>query len=697
MERATYLCVAAKQAVTNKETGNMLSKLFSKKEGDDDKDDKNSQSAPPAEPPARPPATATPPAETPPNVQGGILRPPQKTEGNITVGRQKRITQRITVAITPPAPGARAGLKISLPSAKPAPSPMPAMPPVSGNLELPLSIIIPSLPAGSLKEPAEKLLEEEMAAKTASIPLATILGMLPLGKIEFPLKELANYLPAAGIFKATEEFGDEICPLPISEVVKRVPPELLTRRTDQKPIDEKVKKMADPFSPETILKETEKTSPLPVPPSTTEAPYVPAESIAAAMPPAAKMSPPEPSKELPIDLAALVQQAAGATEPIGTAVKPVTPEIPIEPSTPIVEDFAIPSEITTAPPPTLPDPSAETEKTDFAQSDILKSLEKEEPFKAKEIPSPEPIPPEILKETEASAPTFPFTPEKPVAPVSVPAPPPSSFEAEQKIPAGLESFSKVVEKLSPKEEKPVEPPKEEPKFDPPVFTPESEPLAKATSQKEEFKSAPAISSLSTKVNLNQCTSEELVRQASCPEAIARKIIAWRELHGSFTDLHFLWNIPGMTTEVYRLLTGLPDEESAVELNEIFGMPADAHLTVKDVATRIRSWPFMNGCIISGMEGLPIAFDCDDKKFAKAICAFAPKLLQQTHDILEEINEPEAHEIHLMQEDKTISIFRYEHLILITINRRKGLSSRDVELLRQVVVKLSNVKGAKLEV
>ena len=119
--------------------------------------------------------------------------------------------------------------------------------------------------------------------------------------------------------------------------------------------------------------------------------------------------------------------------------------------------------------------------------------------------------------------------------------------------------------------------------------------------------------------------------------------------------------------------------------------------MKDVATRVRALPFMTGCIIGGMEGLPIAYDCDDKKFVKGICAFVPRLFQQTQTILGEIGESKANEVHLVKDDKSLCIFRCEHLVLIAINRKKGLSVRDAELIRQVVYQLANVKKSRLEV
>ncbi|MFZ5806806.1 MAG: helix-hairpin-helix domain-containing protein [Verrucomicrobiota bacterium] len=711
----------------------MLSKFFAKK--DDESQGIAAQSAPPAEPPATPPPSANPPSTEPPFKNAplqGILRPPTKVEGARSTGKQKRITQRITIAVTPPAvAGAKSpALKIVLPGAQAQTSA--SIPTATGNLDLPMSIVINSIPTLLLALPADTILSGPHGNKTVSIPLTAIVGMLPTGKVEFTLKDFSAYVPAE-IFKSLEQNGDEVFQLPLSEILKRVPPEMLAKRPDQKPVDEKVAQIPEPFSLDALkavaeapAKEATPVVETPTPPPVMEIPAIPV--IEPSIPTSVAEEPIVPPAEI------LPTPAATIEEPL--VVPPVVPPTPAQ-----VEDFAIPAAIPT---PVTETPVADSPDLASLITDIIPPAEKTEPapvtpafdvtaLKAEipplDIPK-EPTPvkqgagmddllasvasiPDLAEVTKASAPVEEKLPE--VIPATT-APAESDFSSFAKAIEEMPTPAKEIEKPLAEEKPEPAPAFETPSFElpPPVTETPAEPekmempsfelpkehVAPAESipqEKPKSFAAPTSAPASGNVNLNQCTLEELVQQAECPEGIARKILAWRELHGPFTDLHALWSVPGMTEEVYHALIGQPDEESAVELSEIFGLPPKTHLTVKEVATRIRNWPFMTGCIIGGMEGLPIAFDCDDKKFAKAICAFAPKILQQTQSTLEEMREAEAHEIHLVKEDHTISIFRCEHLVLITINRKKGLSVRDVEMIRQIVIQLASVKEAKLEV
>lgn len=223
------------------------------------------------------------------------------------------------------------------------------------------------------------------------------------------------------------------------------------------------------------------------------------------------------------------------------------------------------------------------------------------------------------------------------------------------------------------------------------------PVSKKEEPKEETQKETKPVSVESPINLNACTEDELVGRALCPEALARKIIAWRELYGPFSEPSGLWHVPGMTAEVYGSLVGLPAADHVVsqELQEAFGGSAASPLTIKTIVSRIRHWPFMTGCIIGGMEGLPIAYDCEDESFAKTICAFLPRLIARTNETLSEVKEPETDEIFICKGDKSLFLFRSGPVLLLAVNRRKDISARDAELLRRVTAYLGEMNKARV--
>lgn len=374
--------------------------------------------------------------------------------------------------------------------------------------------------------------------------------------------------------------------------------------------------------------------------------------------------------------------------------------VDLEPSTPAVLGV----EAFTPPP---PPPTA-----DFAKELARLSEQEKEQTSIPEI-IPSELPPFPIRPEEATT----FVKLRPVTPVT-PLPPLPSAEVPQK-----ETFDKPstsffseppppVPTPEPVEKAPAEPSRPDVTPEPTVTTfsvPSSVPVSVSVSVSTSPAPTapepapvpvplPASSSSSKSLDLNSCTLDEL--KAVCPDLhLARKVLAWRELHGPFSEPSALWRVPGMTVETYRALAGIPSEEEIVsrELQEAFGQGESEPMTIKSLVSRIRDWPFMIGCVIAGMEGLPIAYDCEDEAFAKTVSAFLPRLLARTNSTLSEVNESETEEIFICKEDRSLFLFRSQHILLLAINRRKDLPMRDADLLRQVVAHLARMREPRVHI
>jgi hypothetical protein len=174
---------------------------------------------------------------------------------------RKKVTQRLSLKGLQASQGMpRAGgdsSKIQLPgvAAVSAPPVAPAAQ-VEGTVDVPFSLVIYSIPESLLTADQATLAAAPEAVVEIGLPLAAVLSMLPSGKIEFLLSELYQAVPA-GFIQPLENIPDYVntpITLPLGQVVSRIPPHLLTLRSDQRPIDSNVLSMQDPFSREALEK-----------------------------------------------------------------------------------------------------------------------------------------------------------------------------------------------------------------------------------------------------------------------------------------------------------------------------------------------------------------------------------------------------------------------------------------------------------
>lgn len=383
------------------------------------------------------------------------------------------------------------------------------------------------------------------------------------------------------------------------------------------------------------------------------------------------------------DFAALAAAAEAALQ--GGDVKAPLEEVDqaeAEDQAPIQEEQVAPSPIASR--------FAEALKEEMVQAAPVPAAEsKPEDFKLPPLPPRKPLPPEEENTSEIAGmgkakSAFTAADLAPKEKTAVPEPSKSSPTLAGQASA-LGAFASVIEKLPPRE--------------PVKQTPPPQPVTPAPVPVPISRSEPVISLERRGVNLNTCTLDQLVGEIGCPAPIAKKILAWRELNGTFSDMHALWKVPGMTVETYRLLTGLPGAETSAtnELQQALALPEHGELTVRDVTLRVRQWPFMEACIIGGLEGLPIAFDGLDEAFAKSICAFVPRLLRETNNTLTEVGSSPTTELHIIKEDRSLFIFRAGGLVLVAVNRKKYLPGRDLDLLRMIVQELAKSSDSKLEI
>jgi competence ComEA-like helix-hairpin-helix protein len=129
----------------------------------------------------------------------------------------------------------------------------------TGRINLPIGMILRSLPPEVLAADLSEFEASGAAATEIGLPMNLILGQLPSGKVEIPLGELVPHFPA-GYLQPTQSIASylpNLINLPLMDVVMRIPPDLLALRPDQKDIDSSVINMADPFTEEILREQAE--------------------------------------------------------------------------------------------------------------------------------------------------------------------------------------------------------------------------------------------------------------------------------------------------------------------------------------------------------------------------------------------------------------------------------------------------------
>ena len=246
------------------------------------------------------------------------------------------------------------------------PLPQPMRPQPRGNLpqqqgqqngrgvQLPLQIVLAGLPL----ELQPRVRMPDVGDAVISIPLEKILSQLSRGSVKITFGELRQAAPE--VFAPANDRDRVLVPLPLSEILSRLNPALITRRRVQKQI-EIPEEISSPFDPEhqgaifSIGPGKGKPEPAPAPasraPAPPPAPAVPAAPVRSAM--TSSPTPPPPTAMPPAAPAlmpgARSMRELNPTPPPPAAVTPVPPPPPAKPAPTLSPAPQIPFSIPAAP------------------------------------------------------------------------------------------------------------------------------------------------------------------------------------------------------------------------------------------------------------------------------------------------------------------------------------------------------------
>ena len=209
----------------------------------------------------------------------GLLRRFDDSDARIAEPRRP-VTAAAPARTAPPA---------AAPQFKPQPAvraPQPVTPAASlGNLQLPLSSIIPVLP---MDLRAKMLVQTPPANASVSIPVEKALSQLAHGSVKISFGELCAALP--GLFGHSGDNDARQIVLPLNEIISRINPALLSRRAAKK--IEAADDIAGPFNARAPgagfapAQAPAKAAPMPPPKTPAPAPVSPTPAAHVVVPPA---------------------------------------------------------------------------------------------------------------------------------------------------------------------------------------------------------------------------------------------------------------------------------------------------------------------------------------------------------------------------------------------------------------------------
>ncbi|MGF1678818.1 MAG: roadblock/LC7 domain-containing protein [Candidatus Methylacidiphilales bacterium] len=569
---------------------------------------------------------------------------------------RKRITQRLVLGGKGVETGEiNVGMGLKIPGAPdPIVSQMIPSMVTGGTLEVPVASLLGYIPVEFVTRDHEFLYQSPLSQQMASLPLGQILTLLPSGKIEILAHELSASMPP-GVMKSADELGDYAyspVALPLQEIISRIPEEALTLRSDQKPIDDSVTRMDDPFSAEMLAAAQEALR---------------QQQEAGAF----DINEPE---DIPVAAPAIQEEPLAAEYAEAPVLESEDAPVAMESEEELESDLSdINQEDTVVGLPHEEEDNApDALDLSFTQSEeYLKFLAQSESEGIEaatatqnepELPPDQPFeePMEEAQYEEADVSPVDYAEEE----ISLALPPDDLSDTE---------VTKIIPRAPMAGEIPSPAPTD---ADNPLFAP----------TRVIAKSKPAHSPARPMPNIQAKASAPLTG-FKLPPPPSSKISAPAKAPSAITPPHFNAPPPAAANPAFSfqkqatlppppptsapLVAAAPSHAASDQLLSdrligLLGMRNQNPPTLKEVVTQMNSWPGMKGCIVGGKDGLKISSDMEDDAFANSIAAFAPKLISRITEIFQDMGFEEVQELHTPIRDSSVYVFRDRDLYLIAL-------------------------------
>lgn len=146
------------------------------------------------------------------------------------------------------------------------------------------------------------------------------------------------------------------------------------------------------------------------------------------------------------------------------------------------------------------------------------------------------------------------------------------------------------------------------------------------------------------VNVNTATKSELAALPGVGEELAQAILDHRDVRGTFHRLQELLMIPGLSQDIYRVMTCMDPQRdlsaTEVAVNEAFGIET-RDIQVVELARTARSLIGLAGVVLADGNGEVIAADVSEEfeELTEGLCAAGPQLHRRAAIAMKQIRLP----------------------------------------------------------
>lgn len=636
-------------------------------------------------------AQQAPPALVPSPTRAENTSSPAPNSASQQSAGRKRVTQRLSLksmqnaAKNNPDPS-----KIQLPGAANQPAAELSPVAVDGTVDLPFSFILSAIPEQLLVADHQTLLSAPEARVEIGLPLSHLLAMLPSGKLEFALSDLLEGIPQGFVQprENIEQYLGTSIVLPLAEVFRRIPPHLLSLRSDQRPVDSSVMSMNDPFSREALEKAQAEAMAKAEAHAALE---LEQQQLAAALAAVPEEVAPEyaysavQEESIPdFDPALLAEaeSALAAAEAVKAGVELHNSNELIQPPTTYLQPTEPESVLTPSP----MEPELNANQGDWSFPSI--------PAQAEEVPNPayqEAVPemdPALIEWARKMA-------EEENSNLAAQPEPLAQFESEQ--PEQSEQLHEEPVSAQPEQESPYEQQIEQQITPPqPIF----EPSSFATLKAEDSSIFDALNAPTRPIPkpLTQPKPPEVKGFASFPTMpVVEKVPVAQYEEEEIAPVPLVQAVApvanvGLSVPSLTANSDSPRIRLSPTINKYLGLDDRAEITFNDVMLQVRRWPGVSGCVITGKDGLPISAVVDDMAFSKSLSAFAPKIVSRVSELFVDLGMPEVQELHVPMDDVSTFLFREADVYFILLYKDASIPDWYRKVIKAVLEEIVSRHG-----
>jgi competence ComEA-like helix-hairpin-helix protein len=188
------------------------------------------------------------------------------------------------------------------------------------------------------------------------------------------------------------------------------------------------------------------------------------------------------------------------------------------------------------------------------------------------------------------------------------------------------------------------------------------------------------------VDINTASRAELLTLDGVSEALADRIVTYREHHGPFRSIFDLYEVARVGRKTFRRMTGMPYSIKRLHrrrrLARLLDIRMDQVTDVGLVAERVAALPGFSGCVISDGEGLMLAEATPDR-LGEQFSAVVPRIVRQTRECMNVVKAGRLDSVSICTEGRMFTIVGTQAMALTAVHEERRVTKTQLNLVRRI--------------